>query len=185
MGNMELLCMQCRGIGPHLTAKGKSPGFSQVAAGTCCIFSSFNGDGHLKLMFVQLHEDSCLVMRDTSGISTRLGRTTRTLLNVRRKTECNCLVSTVIFLIRINFQQESGIVTFEVLNSTCLMRCQRDTSPPLQTRRRTRAFSRVFTGDSDTLSPCEMKDEPAFKKLQGNPTFFSVRASQYPFQLRQ
>ena len=182
---MELLCMQCRGIGPHLTAKGKSPGFSQVAAGTWGTVSSYGGDGNSKLVFVQRRQDTCLVTRDTSGFSWRLGKAIQMLCNVRRKTECNCLVSTVIFLIRINFQQESGIVTFEVLNSTCLMRCQRDTSPPLQTRRRTRAFSRVFTGDSDTLSPCEMKDEPAFKKLQGNPTFFSVRASQYPFQLRQ
>ena len=28
------LCMQCRGIGPHLVARGKSDGFSRVAAGT-------------------------------------------------------------------------------------------------------------------------------------------------------
>ena len=27
-GNMELLCMQCRGIGPHLSARGKSHVFS-------------------------------------------------------------------------------------------------------------------------------------------------------------
>ena len=30
-----------------------------------------------------------------------------------------------------------------------------------------------------------MEDEPAFKPLQGNPTFFRVRASQYPLYLRQ
>ena len=34
IGNSELLCTQCRGIGPHLLAKGKSNGFSQVVAGT-------------------------------------------------------------------------------------------------------------------------------------------------------
>ena len=33
----QLLCMQCRGIGPHLVARGKSHGFSRVAA--CKIFS--------------------------------------------------------------------------------------------------------------------------------------------------
>ena len=27
----QLLCMQCRGIGPHLVARGKSHGFSRVA----------------------------------------------------------------------------------------------------------------------------------------------------------
>ena len=31
MGNMELLCMQCRGIGPPLSMMGKSHGFSRVA----------------------------------------------------------------------------------------------------------------------------------------------------------
>ena len=30
-----------------------------------------------------------------------------------------------------------------------------------------------------------MKDEAAFKPLQGNPTFFRVRASLYPLYLRQ
>ena len=30
----QLLCMQCRGIGPHLVARGQSHGFSRVAAGT-------------------------------------------------------------------------------------------------------------------------------------------------------
>ena len=49
---MQLLCMQCRGIGPHLVARGKSHGFSRVAAGTWAIFSSYNGDAHSKLEFV-------------------------------------------------------------------------------------------------------------------------------------
>ena len=36
---------------------------------------------------------------------------------------------------------------------------------------RTMAFSRVSTGDSVIPSSCEMKYEPAFKTLQGNPAF--------------
>ena len=52
-------------------------------------------------------------------------------------------------------------------------------------RRGPRAFARVSKGDSDIPSSCEMKDEPAFKKLQGNPTFFRVRASRCPFHLKQ
>ena len=40
--------MQCRGIGPHLVASGKSHGFSRVAAGTWGIFSSYSGDVHSK-----------------------------------------------------------------------------------------------------------------------------------------
>ena len=60
----------------------------------------------------------------------------------------------------------------------------RDVSPLVQMRLGTRVSSRVFRGDSDIPSSCEMKDKPAFKPLQGNPTFFLVRASQYPPQLR-
>ena len=46
-------------------------------------------------------------------------------------------------------------------------------------RQGTRVFSRVSTKDSDIPSSCEMKDEPAFKPLQGNLTLFLVRESQY------
>ena len=48
-----------------------------------------------------------------------------------------------------------------------------------------RVFSRDCTEDSDILLSCEMKDEPAFKPLQGNLTFFRVRESRYPLHVRQ
>ena len=67
IGNMELFNMKCKGIGPHLAARGKSHEFYRVAAGTWYIFSSYGGDGHLKLGFVQRSQDSCLVMTDMSG----------------------------------------------------------------------------------------------------------------------
>ena len=73
--------------------------------------------------------------------------------------------------IHINFQVESGIVPFEALNSMFLSRCQRDVRPPVQMRWGPRAFSRVSTGDSDIPSYCDMKDEPAFKPMEGNPAF--------------
>ena len=38
-----------QGIGPHLAGKGKSHGFSRVAAGTWGIFSSYSRDVHSKL----------------------------------------------------------------------------------------------------------------------------------------
>ena len=47
------------------------------------------------------------------------------------------------------------------------------------------SFSRVSTGDADISSSDGIKDEPAFKSLQGNPAFFRVRASGCPFHLRQ
>ena len=49
----------------------------------------------------------------------------------------------------------------------------------------TRAFSRDCTEDSDIPLSCEMKDEPTFKPLQGNQTFFLVRESRYPLHVRQ
>ena len=48
-----------------------------------------------------------------------------------------------------------------------------------------RAFSWDCTEDSDIHLSCEMKDEPALKPLQGNPTFFRVRESGYPLPVRQ
>ena len=59
--------MECRGIGAHLAAWEKSHVFSRIAAGTWCIFSSYVGDGHLKLGFVPRSQDSWLVMTDTLG----------------------------------------------------------------------------------------------------------------------
>ena len=53
--------------------------------------------------------------------------------------------------IPVNFQEESGLVTFEALNSTSLSRC-RDVRHPVQMRRGTRVFSRVSTEDSDIPS---------------------------------
>ena len=68
IGKTGLLCMQCRGIEPHFPARGMSLSISRVAAGTWGIFPSYSGDGHSKLHFVQRSQDSCVVMRDTSGI---------------------------------------------------------------------------------------------------------------------
>ena len=52
IGKTQLLCMQGRGIVPHLMSSGKSHGFSRVAAGTWGIFSSYDGDAHSKREFV-------------------------------------------------------------------------------------------------------------------------------------
>ena len=67
IGNVEILSMKCRGIGPQFAARGKSHEFSRDAAGTWCIFSSYGGEGHLEHGFVQRRQDSCIVMTDTSG----------------------------------------------------------------------------------------------------------------------
>ena len=49
-------------------ARGMSHTISRVAARTWGIFASYSGDGHSKLHFVQQSQESCLDMRDTSGI---------------------------------------------------------------------------------------------------------------------
>ena len=174
---MELLCTQCSGIEPHLVASGKSHGFSRVVAGTWSIFSSYSGDGPSKLMFVQRRQDSCLVMRDTSEISSRLGRVIGTLLDLRLETQCPFPVATGILGFLSIIKRRQTLSSFEGLKCACISRCKMDVSPLLKIGRGTRAFSRVSTGYSDIPSPCEMKDEPAFKPLQGNPPFFQERAS--------
>ena len=131
-------------------------------------------------MFVQRRQDSCLVTGDTSGISTRLGRAIGTHLDVRRETQVPFPVAPGILGFLSIFKRSQASSPFEALNSTALSRCHRDVRPPVEMRWGARAFSRVSTGDSDIPSSSEMKKEPAFKTLQGNPAFFRVRTSQCP-----
>ena len=101
-----------------------------------------------------------------------LGRKIRTLLEVRREAKRPLLVGTVILVFVSIFTKSQASSHFEALNSAHLLKCQMDVRPSVQKRLRTLAFSRVSTGDSVILSSCEMKDEPAFKALQGKPAFF-------------
>ena len=151
---------------------GKSHGFSRVAVRTWGIFSGYCGDDPSKLVFVQRCQDSCLGTNDTSGISSKLGIAIGRLLEVRQETECPFLVATLILVLLSIFNKSQASSPFEALDSVCLLRYQRYVRPPVQMRQVHMAFSRVSTGDSDIPSSCEMKDEPAFKPLQGNPTFF-------------
>ena len=99
-------------------------------------------------------------------------RTIRTHLEVKQETEVHFLVGTVILGFLSIFKKSKPSSPFEALNSVCFSRYQSDVIPPIQMRRRTMAFSRVSTGDSDIPSSCEMKHEPKIKPLQGNPAFF-------------
>ena len=93
-------------------------------------------------------------------------------LEVKQETEVHFLVGTVILGFLSIFKKSKASPHFEALNSVCLSRSQSDMTPPVQMRRRPTAFSRVSTGDSDIPSSCDMKHEPKFKPLQGNPDFF-------------
>ena len=105
---------------------------------------------------------------NTSGVYTRLGRTIRTLLEVRQETEIHFLVGRVILGFLSVFKKSQASSPNEALNSVCPSRGERDVRSPVQMRRTPKALSRVSTGDSDMPSSCEMKDEPEFKPLQGN-----------------
>ena len=82
------------------------------------------------------------------------------------------LVGTVILVVLSIFMKRQALSTFEAMNSVQLSMCQKDVRPSVQNRWRTMSFSRVSTGDSVIPSSCEMKYEPAYKPLQGNPAFF-------------
>ena len=94
------------------------------------------------------------------------------LLEVRQETKAHFLVGTVIMGFLSIFKKSQASSPFEALNSVCLLRYEIDVIPPIEMRRRTKAFSMVSRVDSDIPSSCEMKHEPEFKPLQGNPAFF-------------
>ena len=99
-------------------------------------------------------------------------RTIRTHLEVKQETEVHFPVGTVILGFLSIFKKSKASTPFEALNSVCLSRYQIDVITRIQMRRRTMAFSKVSTGDSDTPSSCEMQHDPEFKPLQGSPDFF-------------
>ena len=101
-----------------------------------------------------------------------LGRKIQTLLDVSWEAKRPLLFGTVILVFLSIFTKSQASSPFEALNSAHLSKSQMDVRTSVQKRLRTMAFSRVSTGDSDIPSSCEMKDEPAFKALQGKPAFF-------------
>ena len=112
------------------------------------------------------------------------GSTIQRHQEVRWDTDGHFLAGTVIlgFLSIFKITQVSS--HFEAVNSEWLSSCQRDVRPPLIMRQGPRAFSMVSTGDSDIPISFEIKEEPAFKSLQGIPAFFWVRASRCMLHLR-
>ena len=109
---------------------------------------------------------------DTSGGYTRLGRTIRTLLEVRQETEFHFLFVTVMLCLLSIFKKSQASSPYEAFNSVCLSRGHRDVRHPVQMTLTPTAFSRFYTQDSDMSSSCEMKVEPEFMPLQGNRAYF-------------
>ena len=94
------------------------------------------------------------------------------LLKVRREAKRPLLVGTVKLVFLSIFTKRQASSPFEAMNSAHLSMFQKDVMPSVQKRWRTMASSRGSTGYSVIPSSCEMKYEPAFKPLQGNPAFF-------------
>ena len=113
-----------------------------------------------------------------------LGRTIRSLLEVSREAKRPLLIGKVYWYFY-QFSRSQASSPLEAMNSAQLSMCQKDVRPSVQKRWRTMAFSRVSTGDSVISSSYEMKYEPAYKPLQGNPALFLVRASRGTFHLRK
>ena len=101
-----------------------------------------------------------------------LGKKIQTLPEVSREAKRPLLFGTIILVFLSIFTKSQASSPFEALNSAHLSKSQMDVRPSVQKSLRTMAFSRVSTGDSDIPSSYEMKDEPAFKALQGKPDFF-------------
>ena len=101
-----------------------------------------------------------------------LGRKIQTLLEESREAKSPLLVGTVISVFLSIFTKSQASSPFEAMNSVHLSTCQNDVRSSVQAMWSTMAFSRVSKGFSVIPSPCEMKDEPAFKPMQGNPAFF-------------
>ena len=91
---------------------------------------------------------------------------------MRREAKRQLLFGTVILVFLSIFTKSQASSPFEALNSAHLSMSQMDVRHSVQKRLRTMAFYRFSTGDSDIPSSCEMKDEPAFKALQGKRSSF-------------
>ena len=114
-----------------------------------------------------------------------LGSKIQTLLEVSREAKRHLLVGTIMLVFLSIFTKSQASSPYEALKSLHPSKSQMDVRQYVQKSLRTMAFSRVSTGDSDIPSSCEMKDEPAFKALQGKLAFFCFRASRGTLYLRQ
>ena len=91
---------------------------------------------------------------------------------MKQETEFHVLVGRVILGLLSIFKKSQASSPYEALNSVCLSRGLRDVRRPVQMKQTPTAFSRVSSGGSDMPSSCEQKEDPEFKPLQGNRTFF-------------
>ena len=176
--------MQCRGIGPHLVAKGKSRVFSRVAAGSWGVFLRYGVDCTSKIMFFSATSGHLSSNEGHLGNYFEAWQGNRDTSRREAGNPGPLSSSNMDIEIPINSQEESHIFTFRSIEFHMPLEVQRDVRPPVEVRRGPKASSSVCTKNSLNPSSCKMKDQPAFKPLQENPAFFRDRASRSPFHLR-
>ena len=93
--------------------------------------------------------------------------------------------SNIDFEIPVNIQEESRIFPFRSIELHVPLEVSKGCEASFEVRQGRNASSSVSTGNSLIPSSCDVKHEPAFKPLQGNPGFFPDRASRSPFHLGQ
>ena len=103
-GNLVFLYRHCSGKGPHLTLRGKSPGFTGVAAGCLGFLSSCDGDLTDLLVLPPRSQVSFCVVRGKSGFLFSCRQGIGPCLEFCWSTQCSCPAVTGIsgFLSRFN-----------------------------------------------------------------------------------
>ena len=89
-GNLVFLSRHYSGKGPHLASRGKSPGFSRVAAGSLWFLSSCERDLMDLLVLPLRSQVSFDVARGTSGILSNHRRGIGLCLEFCWSTQCSC-----------------------------------------------------------------------------------------------
>ena len=107
-------------------AKGEVSWFFSSCGGNLGYILELRRGWSFKLVFVQRGQGSCLVARDTSRFSSRLGRVIWTPLKERRETQGPFPVATGILGFLSIFKRSQGSAPFEVLSSASLLSSQRD-----------------------------------------------------------
>ena len=166
-GNLVFLSRHCSGKGPHLAVRGKSPAFSQVAAGSLAFLSICDGDLMDLIVFPRRSQVSFRVARGTSGFLSSSRRGIGPCLEFCWSTQCSVLGDRDLGLplkVQQGSQASCGVGAW---NSAFLSSCQRGGRPPVEFRRGIRVFSRGSAGESDLPSYCEEIPGVPLEPMQG------------------
>ena len=139
-GNLVFLYRHCSGKGPHLTLRGKSPGFTGVAAGCLGFLSSCDGDLTDLLVLPPRSQVSFCVVRGKSGFLFSCRQGIGPCLEFCWSTQCSCPAVTGIsgFLSRFNKGVRPRLVSGH--GTAFLASCQSGVRPPVEFRQGNRGF---------------------------------------------